>query len=144
LVKFHESLSEQTVYLRYFQALKLSQRVAHERLSRMCFIDYSRELALVVEHRDAQGQPAIIGVGRLTKLHGGTSEFALLVTDLYQRHGLGSELLSRLLHYARDEGLREVHGHILRDNTGMQRVVKKLGFESHRTEGGELKAVLKL
>jgi acetyltransferase len=144
LVKFHESLSEQTVYLRYFQALKLSQRVAHERLSRMCFIDYSRELALVAEHRDAQGRPEIIAVGRLTRLPSGTAEFALLVADRYQRHGLGSELLSRLLSYARDERLREVHGHILRDNTGMQHVVKKLGFHLRAEEGGELKAVLRL
>jgi RimJ/RimL family protein N-acetyltransferase len=59
-------------------------------------------------------------------------------------HGLGSELLSRLLHYARDEGLREVHGHILRDNAGMQRVVSKLGFRSRPVEAGELKAELRL
>ncbi|HSW49521.1 MAG TPA: acetate--CoA ligase family protein, partial [Bryobacteraceae bacterium] len=29
IIKFHETLSERTVYLRYLQALKLSQRVAH-------------------------------------------------------------------------------------------------------------------
>ena len=49
LVKFHEKLSDDTVYNRYSQMLKLSQRVAHERLSRMCFIDYEREMALIVE-----------------------------------------------------------------------------------------------
>ena len=52
MVKFHETLSEQSVYFRYFHHVRLSQRVAHERLTRMCFIDYAREMALVAERRD--------------------------------------------------------------------------------------------
>ena len=47
--QFHETLSERSVSLRYFHAMKLSQRVAHERLTRICFIDYDREMALVAE-----------------------------------------------------------------------------------------------
>ena len=47
--KFHGTLSERTVSLRYFHAMKLSTRVAHERLTRICFIDYDREMALVAE-----------------------------------------------------------------------------------------------
>ena len=43
MAKFHEMLSDQTVYQRYLQALKLSQRVAHERLSRLSFIDYDQQ-----------------------------------------------------------------------------------------------------
>lgn len=39
-IKFHQSLSEQSVYFRYFHLVKLSQRIAHERLTRLCFIDY--------------------------------------------------------------------------------------------------------
>src|SRR5205814_4740376 len=39
MVKFHQTLSERSVYLRYFTPLRLDQRVAHERLSRICFID---------------------------------------------------------------------------------------------------------
>ena len=57
LVKFHGTLSERTVSLRYFHAMTLSARVAHERLTRICFIDYDREMALVAEpsrsHRPA-------------------------------------------------------------------------------------------
>ena len=49
IVKFHETLSEESVYHRYFSALKLSQRIAHERLTRICFNDYDREIALVAE-----------------------------------------------------------------------------------------------
>src|SRR5262249_34493551 len=68
MVKFHDTLSPESVYLRYFQALKLSQRVAHERLARLCFIDYDREMALVAERRDPRsGEPEVVAVGRLIK-----------------------------------------------------------------------------
>ena len=59
LISFHQKLSERSVYLRYFQPLKLTQRVAHERLSRICFIDYDREMALVVERPNDTGEPEI-------------------------------------------------------------------------------------
>jgi acetyltransferase len=52
MVRFHESLSEQSVYMRYFHMMKLDQRTAHERLTRICFIDYDREMALVAERTD--------------------------------------------------------------------------------------------
>jgi acetyltransferase len=52
MVKFHATLSERSVYLRYFHLMNLSQRVAHERLTRICFIDYDREMALVAERRN--------------------------------------------------------------------------------------------
>ena len=66
LVKFHETLSERSVSLRYFHAMKLSTRVAHERLTRICFIDYDREMALVAEapgpaHRRAARSSASAG-----------------------------------------------------------------------------------
>ncbi|MGA7500404.1 MAG: acetate--CoA ligase family protein, partial [Isosphaeraceae bacterium] len=49
LVKFHGTLSERSVSFRYFHAMKLTARVAHERLTRICFIDYDREMALVAD-----------------------------------------------------------------------------------------------
>src|SRR5581483_5821326 len=70
MIKFHQALSERTVYLRYFQPLKLSQRTAHERLTRICFTDYDREMPLVVERKKADGDREILAVGRLSKLHG--------------------------------------------------------------------------
>ena len=57
--------------MRYFQPLKLSQRTAHERLTRICFIDYDREIVLVVEHKREDGSTEIIAIGRLSKLRGG-------------------------------------------------------------------------
>ena len=43
---------ERSVYLRYFHLMNLEQRTTHERLTRICFIDYDREMALVAERRN--------------------------------------------------------------------------------------------
>jgi acetyltransferase len=130
MVRFHEQLSEETVYARYFRYLKLSQRTAHERLTRICFIDYDREMALVAEDRDTlTGEPEIVGVGRLSKSRGlPEAEFAILVADRWQRHGLGTELLRRLVRVGRDEGLERIWAEMLAGNGGMRRASERAGF----------------
>jgi len=147
MVKFHESLSERSIYLRYFRLLKLSQRIAHERLTRVCYIDYDREMALVVEHVDpATEERRILAVGRLTKIHGTrAAEFALLVTDAYQGQGIGTELLRRLIEVARDEGVAVITGDILPENTDMVSVCRRVGFRCEYAEAeGVVKAELPL
>ncbi len=131
LVKFHAELSEDTVRLRYFHPMKLGTRTAHERLLRVCFIDYDREMALVAEHRDEKtGERRVLAVGRLSKSPGmNDAEFAVLVSDRWQNRGLGTQLLSLLVQVARDEKLSRLSADILPENTEMQRVCRKLGFE---------------
>jgi acetyltransferase len=135
MVKFHGALSERSVYMRYFHAAKLGQRVAHERLTRMCFLDYDRAIALLADRTVPEsGEHEILAVGRMTKLHGTNSaEIALLVRDQYQRCGLGSELLSRLIQIARDERLESLHADMLQENVEMQALVRNLGFSVTQT-----------
>jgi acetyltransferase len=130
IVKLHETLSDRSVYLRYFCSLSLSRRVAHERLLKICFGDYDREMALVAELTDpAIGERRIIAVGRLSKLHSkNEAEVAVLVSDHYQKLGLGHELLRRVIEVARDEKLSQVSAEMLTDNVAMQVVMRRLGF----------------
>jgi acetyltransferase len=128
MIRFHGLLSERSVYMRYFHALNLSQRTDHDRLTRICFIDYDREMALVAVRAASDG-PEIVAVGRLSKEHGtGSAEMAALVSDQFQGQGLGTELYRRLLQFARDEGLARVHSTILRENNEMRAVCERLGF----------------
>ena len=131
MVKFHETLSEESVYNRYFSALKLSQRIAHERLTRICFNDYDREIALVAELKVAKGEEKkILGVGRLSKQHAlGEAEFAVLVSDEWHEQGLGTELLKRLIEIGRDEKLTKLSGQVLADNHEMHHICRKVGFK---------------
>jgi acetyltransferase len=135
MVKFHETLSDRSVYLRYFGALSLKTRVAHERLVRICFGDYDRELALVAELKGPAG-PEIIGVGRMNRVHGtDDAEMAVLVTDQYQNRGLGAELTRRIIHVAREEGIKSVAAEMMADNLAMQVITKELGFDVKMSEG---------
>jgi acetyltransferase len=145
LVAFHGKLSERSVRSRYFQALRLDQRTTHERLIRVCFNDYDRELALIVEH-DGGGGPEALAVGRLSKTPGQASaEFAILVADAWQHRGLGTELLRRLVAIGQSEGVAAITASILADNMDMQRVCSKVGFQlRHVPEEGVLQAVLVL
>jgi acetyltransferase len=131
MVTFHGGLSERSVYFRYFHMVSLSQRVAHERLTRTCFNDYDREIALVAECTDpATVEARIVGVARLTKIHATTdAEFAILVTDAFQGKGLGTELLGRLLDIAKHEGVARVVAEMLAENREMQRICERYGFK---------------
>ncbi|MBW4666607.1 MAG: bifunctional acetate--CoA ligase family protein/GNAT family N-acetyltransferase [Cyanomargarita calcarea GSE-NOS-MK-12-04C] len=135
MIQFHKTLSEESVYFRYFHLIKLSQRIAHERLTRLCFIDYDREMALVADYKNPKTETReILAVGRLSKLHGtNEAEFAILVSDRFQCQGLGTELLKQLLQVSHDEQLKQISADMLADNFGMQRVCQKLGFRIERT-----------
>jgi acetyltransferase len=144
LVTFHERLSERSVYLRYANLMKLEQRVAHERLARICFIDYDREMALVAERATADDENQIIGVGRLTKQPGRSeAEFGMLVIDEYQGEGIGTELLRRLIDVGETEGLDRITADILQQNHAMQRVCEKLGFDLVRGNGRDMVKAVK-
>lgn len=131
MVKFHQTLSDETVHMRYFGMTKLEKRIAHERLTRICFNDYDREIALVaVRQNPDTKEDEIIGVGRLIKVYNGSeAQFAILISDQFQGHGLGTHLLSRLVDIGRQEGVDRIIGHILPENHMMQRVSRKVGFD---------------
>jgi acetyltransferase len=146
MIKFHGTLSDRSVYLRYFHMERLSSRVAHDRLIRKCFIDYDREMALVAVRTRHTGEEQIIAVGRLTRLHGTQdAEVAVLVTDQYQHKGLGTELLGRLIQVARDARLDRIVATILLENTSIRALFARYGFRVHEdADMGVVETVLTL
>jgi acetyltransferase len=90
-------------------------------------VDGVRHVAFVIEERDGDG-----------------AEIALTVADAWQGMGLGSRLLAELLATARRDGVRTVHGQLLRDNRPAARLLKRHGFslEPHPDDPVLLRAVL--
>ena len=131
IVRFHETLSETSVRLRYFYQFKLSERITHDRLSRVCFVDYDRETVLVAERENPlTGEDEILGIGRLNKVPGTThAEFAVLISDAFQRRGLGTRLLELLVEYGEREGVTRITADILPENVGMKRAAEHVGFK---------------
>ena len=136
MIDFTLTLSSTNIYLRYFHAVSVSSLIAHEQLARMCFVDYNREIALVVVRQNPQAnRTEIIAHGQLTKLHGtNDAEFSVQVRDEYQGTGLGTELLRRLIEIAHNEKLEHLIAEIMPENTGMRRICTKLGFSFERIQ----------
>jgi acetyltransferase len=131
MVKFHSTLSEDTVLYRYFGLPKLEQRIAHERLTRICFNDYDREIALVAIRQNSETKTdEIIGVARLIKTHGiDEAEFAIVISDEFQGYGLGTHLLKLSVNMGRQEKIGRITALILPENYVMQRVFRNVGFK---------------
>ena len=127
MIAFHQSLSLDTVYARYFEVFKLTERIKHERLVRICAPDPACEAVLVVEVQDAEIQK-IVGVGRLVRTGVDEAEFAIVISDDWQKNGLGTELLRRLIHLAREWGLVRIGANILGSNLEMQRLCARQGM----------------
>ncbi len=145
--RFHASLSDRTVYLRYLSPLLLSARTTHERLARITHNDYDREIALVVEGEE-NGERLILGVARLSKLHGTDEEarFSMLISDAYQGKGLGKELLTRSIKIGRDEKIKRIIALMSPENEAMRRLCRAVGFSSFEidSQNGMLKAQIEL
>ena len=147
MVAFHGMLSEDSVRQRYLAGLSYDRRIAHDRLTRVCAIDYDTEMALVAEMLLESGEPGdIAGVGRLVReIDSNTAEFALIVADRFQRQELGRTLLNELISVGRAEKLSEIHAWISPLNVGMQNLSRKLGFDvSLDTAEGLVRARLSL
>ncbi|MEJ2039437.1 MAG: bifunctional acetate--CoA ligase family protein/GNAT family N-acetyltransferase, partial [Desulfosarcinaceae bacterium] len=124
-----ETLSQRSVYLRFFAPLK---NLPHGMLARFTQIDYDREIALVAIKQNGT-QEQMLGVARVIPMRDMKSgEFAVLVGDPWQGSGIGAALLMRCLNLARERGLENVCGEVLAENTQMLRLGKKLGFKSRR------------
>jgi len=147
LVEFHRSLSQRSVSHRYGRELALDDRIDHKRLARVCFNDYDREIALVVDRHIPDSQEhEILGVGRLIKLAGGNeAELFLVISDKWQSQQLGTRLVELLLEVGRAERYSRITSHFLPDHSAMRYLLEKACFAIRSIPGSEeCEAVLEL
>lgn len=145
LARFHKTLSGESVYFRYFSVLPLEQRVAHDRLLRICASDPLHDFVVVAEASPASRRRGeIVAIGRLSRIGDTDSaEFAIIVGDERQGVGLGTRILDLLIERGRTDGLSTIVGTILPGNHGMQHLCQRAGFEL-RHELGEPEVVATL
>jgi acetyltransferase len=128
IIEFHGTLSEETVRARYGTDLALAERTAHERLTRICFVDYDREIALVAEAPSGDGR-AIVGVARLSRIHASDdAQVSFVVADAWQGHGIGTELLRSAIDVATREGMGALVAKLSPRNEPMRRLLADAGF----------------
>jgi acetyltransferase len=132
MITFHETLSEESVYLRYFEHISLDTRTLHERLARVC-ANTPDSYAIVAETFPLGAQPAqIIAVGRLTTTTTpDKASFALLITDNANETGLPNELMRHLLAAARVYRFHAVGGELLVADHDSLNLCRSFGFKLH-------------
>ncbi len=120
---FFAAVTQQDLRLRFFAPLK---EFSHAFIARFTQIDYARAMAFIAID-EATGQ--MLGVVRIyADPNFETAEYAILVRSDLKGHGLGWMLMELIIKYARAEGLSSVRGQVLRENTTMLEMCRKLGF----------------
>jgi acetyltransferase len=123
---FVHGLSSRSKYFRFMSAL---EELTPAMLSRFTQIDYDREMALIAV-TEVQGVEQEIGVARyITNPDGESCEFAIVVADEWQGKGIATQLMRVLRERAREKGLTLMTGEVLRENQGMLKLMRTLGFQ---------------
>ena len=130
MTAFHESLSTRSVYRRFFFA---HPNLSPGEVERFTTVDYVDRMAFVIVDSDQ-----IVGVGRYERLEkSDEAEVAFVVTDGYQRRGIGALLLDRLADVARTHGITMFIAQTLSENRDMLGVFLASGFPvATSSEGG--------
>ncbi|MCL2524020.1 MAG: bifunctional acetate--CoA ligase family protein/GNAT family N-acetyltransferase [Betaproteobacteria bacterium] len=127
--EFVKSMTDESRYYRFMDTLR---ELTQTMLVRFTQIDYDREMALVGTITDDEGKEKQIGVARYVGNPDGESvEFALAVSDDWQKCGVGRKLMTALIDCARMKGYRAVVGDVLSTNSKMFRLMTSLGFTIH-------------
>jgi acetyltransferase len=129
MISFHERISEESIYMRYFEYLGLDRRTSHERLVRIC-TNAPDSYALVVEQpATPHHAAAILAVGRLTKTpEPYVATFDTLMTDEENTRQLAKLLLNRLVKLAHAFGFQFLTGELLVADHDTINLCRSLGF----------------
>ena len=121
------SCSKESIYHRFRYDFYFD---SHEVASQFCFIDYDREIAIVAEHEKEDGQKELIGVGRLiADPDVEMMEYAILITDAWQKKELGFMITNYCLDIAKGRNIKRLAAETTRDNKPMISVFRKLNFK---------------
>lgn len=144
LTRAFARLTPEEVRFRFFVPMRV---IDHVTAARFTQIDYDRQMALVLATPGIPGQGDIYAVVRLIEdPDRERAEFAIVVEHDLAGHGLGRKLMHRIIEYARQRGIGEIHGDVLVDNHRMLELCRALGFstDAQRLEPGVVRVVLRL
>ena len=120
LQDFHQQLSAETIYLRFFTS---KPELSARELAHFSEVDYSDRVAFV-----ALVNEEIVGVGRYDRVNDQDAEIAFNIRDDYQGRGLGSVFLEHLAAAARDRGITRFIAEVLPSNRRMINTFKEAGY----------------
>ncbi|WP_323844229.1 GNAT family N-acetyltransferase [Microbulbifer magnicolonia] len=126
--QFLSALSPDALHFRFHAGIgKPSQKM----LEQLTDIDHAEREAFIALI-DGEGGETAIGESRYALDPDGESgECAVVVTDAWQRQGLGTLLLNRLIESARARGIARLYSMDAADNLALNAFAQKHGWECH-------------
>ena len=123
---FLNEVTHDDLRLRFFSVMR---EVSPAVLDKLIHYDPARAMAFIAIE-EASGR--MLGVVRLhDDADGKNGEFAILVRSHLKGHGLGWLMMKHMIAYAKDKGLKTVHGQVLAENATMLAMCGELGFHAH-------------
>jgi len=121
---FLREVTAEDLRLRFFASM---QKVSESLIGKLIHYDPARAMAFIAVDEQSQ---KMLGVVRLHDDAGGDSgEFAILVRSRLKVHGIGWLLMKRMIEFAKNKGLKIVHGEVLAENITMLAMCNELGFQ---------------
>jgi GNAT superfamily N-acetyltransferase len=129
LVAFHDGLSTQSVYRRFFF---VHPHLTSMEVERFTHVDYVDRMAFAVLDGER-----MVGVGRYERYPGTTeAEVAFVVTDDHQHRGIGGRLLDHLAAAAHGHGIERFTAQTLSENRDMLGLFLSSGFPVETSSAG--------
>ncbi|MBK9120878.1 MAG: bifunctional acetate--CoA ligase family protein/GNAT family N-acetyltransferase [Phycisphaerales bacterium] len=112
-----------------FRLLGVVRDIPPSELARLTQIDYDREMAFIaIDEHGAAGPETLAVVRTVTNPDNTRAHFAIMVRADWQRSGLGTQLLRKMIQYCRNRGTHELVADLLPDNAATLALARKLGF----------------
>ncbi len=131
---FFYALSSVSMYRRF---MSVRMDMPHKRLQEFGVVDYANSM-MILAIVEGDGKETIAAIGQYEindKVH--TAEVALVVKDIYQKMGVGHDVLTYLTRLARKRGLLGFTAEVLIENKPMLDLFKDMGFDTkERSEEG--------
>lgn len=135
-----EMIKNMSAESRYFRFMHTINELSPRMMAQFTKLDYDRQMCFVATTdkldtpRNAGELQTVIGSCRyITNSNAQTAEFAVAISDNTAGKGLATQLLTLLMEHAQSQGLKSIHGDVLRSNTGMQALMRSLKFKGARS-----------
>ena len=131
---FVRKLSAQARYFRFHGSIKELNKKDLEKFTNP---DPLNTEALIILYKGEINEEEIAVARFIIDADGKSCEFAIVVADEWQKHGIGAKLLTSLIKHAQSRGIKQIHGSVLEENSGMRQFVKGLGFDETKAPGDD-------
>ncbi|KAL0212003.1 hypothetical protein RCL1_005629 [Eukaryota sp. TZLM3-RCL] len=125
--KFSDAQAVRPEFASFFRNYDLTGRIAHSKLSRMCFIDYENEVAFVALEENTQN---MLAISRLTRLFGSEeAEMSLVVSAEAQRKSIGQTLFNLMVEFMKKHRMSVMTARCPKANENALKFLQKNGFQ---------------